>query len=381
MKKYFIFCFFFTIIDNKTEKSDYSFQSIYQKITQFFFKNEKKEKKTENSFSEINIKESNLINEEYKNNEITKINIFIHGSVSSPEGYSNKKEAKGNWVAFWRAFSEQWNTEKSIAYNLKHRFAKRKNREKLFHEDKLPLFMGIEPGLHKIKENNITPTAWEKIYQKLDHNKHTAFYIFNWDGDVSEQSRIFFAHMLSKEIKKMPKNIEINLYCHSHGGNLALHAIKDVKIHHIYLLGTPIGKKTEEIISIIPQENYNGIYNFYSIDDKTQVKDIFFDLGFLPGRIIENASKKNIYNIEIKLEKERKINHKDFYVYDQSKKEHIPLFLLIETLPTDFTKNNNHDMKNMIITLDEKNNIQLIQENLASLKKLSYKKLLNVYIE
>lgn len=285
-----------------------------------------------------------------------KIVIFIHGSVSTPEGYTDPKGPKGNWKGVYRQLSEQLNTEKSIQHHYENNFFKRKNRGPLFEEDKLPLLIGKESGLHEIKIDNVTQTTYQNIYKKV-HNENTMYYVFNWDGDLSQKSRTFFGKMLSKQINELlPKTKKIDLYCHSHGGNLALITTINIKVNDIYLLGTPIGKTTEQIISNIPQENYDHIYNIYGINDPVQIKDPFFDLGYFPGRAIKKSNKK-IYNIEIKLENKTKhIKHEDFFMFNKEK-PYSPLIIPLQ------------NFGEKLITISEKEQNKKTNNYIASLKK------------
>lgn len=316
-----------------------------------------------------------------------KIVIFIHGSLSAPEGYTNPDEAKGSWKGLYRQLSEQLNTEKSINNNYENNFFTRKNRGKLFDEDKLPLLIGKEPGLHEIKKENLTGITYTNIYEKLN-KENTKHYMLNWDGDLSQKSRTFSANMLTDKIKNIvsenikladqindiiSEKIKIDLKSHSHGGNVALIAAKKIKVNDIYLLGTPIGKTTEEIISTIPEENYDHIYNIYAINDPVQIKDPFFDLGYLPGRAIKAVNKK-IYNIEIKLEDKKKyIKHEDFFMFNKEK-PYSPLIVPLQNFREKFiaisNKEENKEINNYIATLKNNNTeLDIIpnRENIDSL--------------
>lgn len=313
-----------------------------------------------------------------------KIIIFVHGSVLDPKGYANPNKPKENILkGFLRGIWQQTNTEKSIRENMKNNFQTRKNRNQLFQEDKLPLLMGNQPGLHKIDKRSITPMAYEKIYETLKKTNSEEYYIFNWDGDLSEKSRTFYADILSEKIKELNENNEkqIDIYCHSHGGNLALLSAIKTKFHDIYLMGTPIGKRTETIISKIPKENYAHIYNIYSIDDTTQVKDPFFDLGFLPGRVIKNNNKK-IYNIELQLEGgDYKIEHGDFFIFNPSKK-HTPLLIALQNVGPEINsfekENKERQDRNYIINLKECSKKIEISSNNNQLQHQSFKTYFNL---
>lgn len=304
-----------------------------------------------------------------------KIVIFIHGSVSAPERYADPNGAKGSWKGFYRQLSEQLNTEKSIQYHYENNFFKRKNRGSLFEENKLPLLIGTKPRLHKIEEENVTKITYQNIYKKLN-KENTIHYVFNWDGDLSQKSRIFFGEMLAKQINELLlKDRKIDLYCHSHGGNLVLITAKNIKVNDIYLLGTPIGKTTEQIIQDIPQENYNHIYNIYAINDTVQIKDPFFDLGYLPGKAIKKSNKK-IYNIEIKLEdKTKHIKHEDFFMFNKEKSYSpliIPLQNFGEKLIAISEKEENKKTNNYIVTLKQNNTTLDIIPNTESMETLFF---------
>lgn len=300
-----------------------------------------------------------------------KIVIFIHGSVSAPEKYADRHGAKGSWTSFYRQLSEQLNTEKSIQHHYENNFFKRKNRGILFQENKLPLLIGKESGLHKIKTDNITKITYQNIYEKLN-KENTMYYIFNWDGDLSQKSRTFFGNMLAKQINELlPKNKKIDLYCHSHGGNLALIGVINIKVNDIYLLGTPIGKTTEEIISNIPEENYDHIYNIYAINDTVQIKDPFFDLGYLPGKAIRKLNKR-IYNIEIKLEdKAKDIKHEDFFMFNKEK-PYSPLIIPLQNFGEKLIAVSKKKINNYIVTLKKNNTTLDIIQNTESIEELFF---------
>lgn len=312
-----------------------------------------------------------------KKKKTQKIIIFIHGTVSYPERYTDyekKKSLKG----LYRKLSEQLNTEKSIKDNYENNFFKRKNRGSLFEEDKLPLLMGTEPGLHKIEKSNVTEIAYQNIYEKLN-GKNRIYYMFNWDGDLSKKSRIFFGKMLGEKINqlRLSDTDKVDLYCYSHGGNLALIAATHTKVNDIYLLGTPIGKTTEKIISNIPQENYNHIYNIYAINDTVQIKDPFFDLGYLPGRAIKELNQK-IYNIEIKLEdKTKDIKHEDFFIFNKEK-PYSPLIVPLQNFREKFMlfsdQKQNKKINNYIVTLKEDNQTLESYPNTKSIENLFFRR-------
>ena len=294
--------------------------------------------------------------------------IFVHGSLSAPEGYADPKGPKGNWKGLYRQLSEQLNTDKSIQHHYENNFFKRKNRGQLFEKNKLPLLIGKEAGLDEIKESKVTEIAYQNIYEKLNR-ENRIYYMFNWDGDLSQKSRIFFGNMLANKIKQLnlTNSDKVDLYCHSHGGNLALIAATHTKVNDIYLLGTPIGKTTEQIISNIPQENYAHIYNIYAINDTVQIKDPFFDIGYLPGRAIKELNQK-IYNIEIKLEdKNKQIKHEDFFMFNQNK-SYSPLIIPLQNFGKQLIamteKQENKKTNNYIATLKQNNTtLEIIPNN------------------
>ena len=115
------------------------------------------------------------------------------------------------------------------------------------------------------------------------------FYTFGWSGRLSHKHRKKAASNLYFELVRLREfwrihgyEIDIDLYGHSHGGNVILNlataesqfsTLKELlRIEHAVLLGTPIQKETACFFSA---SLFKRIYNFYSRGDAVQIADLF----------------------------------------------------------------------------------------------------------
>jgi hypothetical protein len=337
MKKYLFLSFLFSTTQNRTERCHHSFQSLYKKIIHLLFKKREKENTIEadkllieknDTFEHID-----KINKENKNNEIKKINIFIHGSSSGTHTYMSKTGPRPSLKGLLRNIKEQFNTEKKIKKRNENQiaFGKHKNRALLFKKNRLPLFIGIQPGLEIINETTVTKIAFDEIHLPFIKNKEKEIsFMFNWDGDLSEKSRYIAGKNLRKAIQELHKTYqyaEINCFAHSHGGNVLLHSLQKknndgheekCQIHNCYLFGTPIGKITEYLIEHAEKNSYKKIINVFSPADYVQKGDITFSFGTLPKQKITKKS-KHIYNVKLLLNNKAEIAHEDFFIYQKRK--------------------------------------------------------------
>jgi hypothetical protein len=279
-------------------------------------------------------KEAILENQIDKKKEIKRINIFIHGSCSAPEGYSRPSGPKPSFTGLCRNIKEQFNTEEKVKklYKEKIKFAERKKRKYLFGKNLFPLLAGLVPGLDQINQHSVTQTAFDFIYKPFIKNQEShdeLSFIFNWDGDLSEISRKFAGEKLREAIISLNNNYamaDIYCYAHSHGGNVLLHSMQKnsteneekYKIKIGYLFGTPIGEKTENLINNIVQKPYEKIFNIFSYADYVQTGDVTFSWGKLPKRIIKTKD-KDIKNIELVIDKKSTVAHQDFFLYQKNK--------------------------------------------------------------
>lgn len=285
-----------------------------------------------------------------KNEDILRINIFIHGSLIAPEGTTRPSGPRPSFTGFIRSIIQQFNRISSVEnmYKNKNEFANKKNRSFLFKNDRFPFLAGIHPSLEKITENTVTKSAFNNIYTPFikdskDSKKEISF-SFNWDGDLSEISRKVAGKKLNEELlrlKEIYPNAKIHAFCHSHGGNVLLHAlqstIENYKIDEIYFFGTPIRKKTNNLLETLDKAKFDSLFNIFSLDDYVQTSDFIFALPSRPVRTID-TNQKNIFNIRLVLDPESKIIHEDFFVYDPKKSHNSALVKYFHDFSSKFKK-------------------------------------------
>lgn len=264
------------------------------------------------------------------------IHIFVHGTETFGEAGTPK--------ALWRHIYSKFmflNTNKEI-YKNQNEYANFKNRFMWLVEKNFPLVSGLYPGLHKIthifnncSEKNkcrhcISQKAYDQIFSlfkdKIEKNNRTdnSYYMFNWAGNLSNIDRRLAAEKLALDLAQLQTedmHSHINLYGHSHGGNVILEALAIAKekksplnIKNIYTLAMPIGKITKIWLQKISYEN---LYNFYSTQDKTQISDYTFDASnaWHGNRNVTEINSR-VYNIVVTRLDDKKITHELFFLPD-----------------------------------------------------------------
>jgi hypothetical protein len=90
---------------------------------------------------------------------------------------------------------------------------------------------------------------------------------FSWTGSNSDRARKQAADDLIKWVgSRLNSGGTLTLFCHSHGGNVALvAAAKGLRIDRLFLMGTPI--RTDYVLRLA---NIGKIVNFYSPTDHAQ---------------------------------------------------------------------------------------------------------------
>lgn len=300
-----------------------------------------------------------------KNENILRINIFIHGSLIAPEGTTRPSGPRPSFTGFIRSIIQQFNRTSSVEniYKNKNEFANKKNRSFLFEKDRFPFLAGIHPSLEKITENTVTKSAFNNIYipfikDSKDSKKEISF-SFNWDGDLSEISRKVAGEKLREGLlilKEIYPNAKIHAFCHSHGGNVLLHAlqstIENYKIDEIYFFGTPIRKKTNHILETLDRTKFDSLFNIFSPEDYVQTSDFIFAFPSRPVRTID-TNLKNIFNIQLVLDPESKIIHEDFFVYDPKKSHNSALVKYFHDFSSEFEKaKKSFNTNNFLCTLN-----------------------------
>ncbi len=228
-------------------------------------------------------------------------------------------------------------TEKYTLYSLFNSTAQKeltKERWKKVKNKKIE-----QPGLINVTHTD-DPADYnlEKNYGLLETikkyaEKSSLFFLFNWDGELSNKNRSEASKKLAQEImglKKKYKNTELYIIGYSHGGNVAAQIAdfipknSGIAVDYFIMLGTPIGDRTEKWLmkkKLRGDYFFNHVYNVYSPTDFTQIKDLFFNFP-LCRRYIK-IRKKNLTNIKIAFVYDDKVfpdssfiyspNHRDFW--------------------------------------------------------------------
>ncbi len=145
-------------------------------------------------------------------------------------------------------------------------------------------------------------TAWD--IARPDYYEKFHCYTFGWPGLLSIKSRREGGELLhktlAKEVQELiqqhslePEDLEVFVFGHSHGGNVALQMASVHNAHEhgfsvqsLMLFGTPIQRETEEYARC---PLFKKIVSVYSPEDMVQVMDIFSAAGFWPGRRFSQA--------------------------------------------------------------------------------------------
>jgi hypothetical protein len=280
-------------------------------------------------------------------NPIDVIHIMIHGTADGVHLYSSNFGKSGSFKGFTNNIRSQFmgifrkSSNKELYHDI-FKFGAYKERMKILLTDgNLPLIMGTYPGLSEIssfftssqteeeQRSSISKRAYNDVFslfkkniEKQDPQSNHGYYMFNWVGNLSSYDRTLASERLADDlatfIEKNP-TVKINIYGHSHGGNVILEALallseqkKNILINNICLLGTPIGKKTHKYVRKL--RNVYCIYNFYSLEDQIQNKDITFDpFIFKNGRRLD-ISNISIHNIQVVRNDKETLHHGMLYI-------------------------------------------------------------------
>lgn len=157
-----------------------------------------------------------------------------------------------------------------------------------------------------------TGSLFKAAYAKKKYYKEYRYSTFSWGGSLRQQSRKNAARALYFELLKAKNELEsqtglsvdIDLYGHSHGGNVILNLAgieadekKRLHIKHAILLGTPIQKETVKYSSA---DMFEAVYNFYSRGDAVQIADVFSTKTFGSYRRFDQCAKNEIFPPKVK---------------------------------------------------------------------------------
>ncbi|MBS1987788.1 hypothetical protein JST56_02235 [Candidatus Dependentiae bacterium] len=152
-------------------------------------------------------------------------------------------------------------------------------------------------------------------------------YTFGWDGRLEHENRIEWAKCLysalSDEVKSVQETcgadeVEVDIFAHSHGGNVALNMAPvqqelsgELSINRLVMLGTPVQVETEKYV-LDPM--FKNVYLFYSQGDMIQVSDVFSTKGFSKRRFDGEAEKNKVIHVEVQIDKKNP-SHSELWSY------------------------------------------------------------------
>ena len=188
--------------------------------------------------------------------------------------------------------------------------------------DKLNNLNTHETSSHKI--SNIFTDIYK---QNKKEYQNYSYYIFGWCGRLDAQRRAEsskqFYNELIKEIdliKKKKSNVDIQIFAHSHGGNVALNLAtiertekKNLKIKKLVLFGTPVQAETS---TCIDSDVFEKIYSFYSKGDDVQIADFISTKKHRSRRKFTSEEKKltpKLIQVEVKCNK-LKPRHSELWI-------------------------------------------------------------------
>ncbi|MBU4269617.1 hypothetical protein KJ644_04885 [Candidatus Dependentiae bacterium] len=252
------------------------------------------------------------------------ITIFVHGTIIPYPSVSNAiktmrgdKKSPLKHETFWHKYINNLRFQGFYQYQpiddlglIKINLEKTKN---------LNIHENISHEITNIFSNNYK--ALKKDYKKY------SYYTFGWCGRLDAQRRLESAEQfykeLIKEIEKLKtKKIvpEIQIYAHSHGGNVALNLAniekkqnKNLKIKKLVLFGTPVQKETSDCIG---SNVFEKIYSFYSKGDDVQVADFISTKKHKSNRKFYTKEKplpNKLVQVEVKCDK-LKPRHSELWI-------------------------------------------------------------------
>lgn len=172
-----------------------------------------------------------------------------------------------------------------------------------------------ELGLKKIDEHTTSNAClcmvdmYETQFKFFKSPTKRHYYTFGWDGLLNVRKRYAagkqFYKELAQEVKKLRSqgiDPEINIVAYSHGANVALNmaAVQQddpsldpnaFRIHRLVMLGAPIQRATDYLIS---HPLFENVFNIYSSEDNVQGLDIFAPRQFFSDKRFSNRSRFKI---------------------------------------------------------------------------------------
>jgi len=152
-------------------------------------------------------------------------------------------------------------------------------------------------------------------------------YVFGWDGRLEHANRVEWAKRLyqelSDEIKKVRQHcgadeVELDIFAHSHGGNVALNMVRfhkelseKLSINRLVMLGTPVQVETEKYVL---DPLFKSVYLVYSQGDAIQVLDSISTTKLSKRRFEGKAEKNKVIHIEVEVD-QKSLTHSELWSY------------------------------------------------------------------
>ncbi len=189
---------------------------------------------------------------------------------------------------------------------------------------------GLHPIDHTTRKPGQAAALFAHIYdttlkETFSDHQHTVYYTYGWSGVLSESIRYKNAHSFYNELltehtllclKNPEKRVKICIISYSHGGTVALQLarvfekeqpIKPLAIDLLVLLGTPIQKETDHLVT---SHVFKKVYHIYSRGDKVQRLDFFSFKRFFSKRRFNDTTRfvtpEKVVQIELKVKPPRR---------------------------------------------------------------------------
>jgi len=218
---------------------------------------------------------------------VPRVTVFVHGTVLP-------------YLAF---YSPQWFLYGDVGEDSKYAARLRQGRENPILCETTPmttpglypiLSEDVEAVLRKTLETNKTNEAayyvvasYDAIKRMIDDGVNRDYKLFGWSGMNSQSGRKKSAEEFYDALVTMRDEYyqqygvypEIELICHSHGGNVALwlahieeQRADELRINRLILCGTPMQAETAAYIA---SPVFTSIMSFWSSGDKVQTIDSY----------------------------------------------------------------------------------------------------------
>ena len=140
--------------------------------------------------------------------------------------------------------------------------------------------------------------------------QQSRYYTFGWSGELSGKERNkaaseLYTSLVQEQTRLQTETnmpVELNVYSHSHGGNVVLLLAqqedehkKQLSIDKFFSFGIPIQIETEQLVLC---ELFKSVYHFYSTGDIIQISDIVSTDG---GKSRRRFGDKNTFELPEKL--------------------------------------------------------------------------------